>query len=309
MCFAQGIDYSVISVPEESGITFTKITNDNDGVCMPQVQRFGRGCTWLSNRTIDISPNGGNIAFIAMRNNMTNVFVKDLGNLTKSTQRTNRQGVLDFSYSPNGKYICFSEISGRNNCIFQTDANNGFVCRQITNGAKDYSPIYSKDMSKIYFARQERNGVSIWSYDMQGSFLSSYTSGMNPVIFGSSIICVRSNANGMSEIWKININSGIEECIVSDPNRNFTTPTISPDGRWILFVGSNGLYNNINGSTYYNTDIFACHTDGSNFVQLTHHAADDLSPCWSKDGKYVYFVSQRGSATATANIWKMNFAF
>ena len=47
--------------------------------------------------------------------------------------------------------------------------------------------------------------------------------------------------------------------------------------------------------------------DGSDFTQLTYHAADDLSPVWSSDGKYIYFISQRGSADAVANIWRLNF--
>ena len=60
---------------------------------------------------------------------------------------------------------------------------------------------------------------------------------------------------------------------------------------------------------YLNTDIFAAKIDGTNLVQLTYHAADDLSPVWSKNGKYIYFISQRGSADGTANIWRMNFNY
>ena len=41
----------------------------------------------------------------------------------------------------------------------------------------------------------------------------------------------------------------------------------------------------------------------------TYHAADDLSPVWSKDGRYIYFVSQRGNKEAKANIWRMTFNY
>lgn len=44
-------------------------------------------------------------------------------------------------------------------------------------------------------------------------------------------------------------------------------------------------------------------------IQLTYHAADDLSPVWSKDGKSIYFISQRGSTDGIANIWKMEFNY
>lgn len=42
------VDYSVVSVPQESGTDFTCITTDNDYVCMPTVRRSGTGVAWLS---------------------------------------------------------------------------------------------------------------------------------------------------------------------------------------------------------------------------------------------------------------------
>lgn len=303
------VDYSVVQVNEESGINLTQITSDNDYVCMPQVKRNGRSVNWLTNRILDLSINGEQLAYLSFRSNTTNIFIKDIGKQGASVQRTNRQAVLDFTYSPDGKYICFSEANGKLNQIFQTSATNGYICRQITSGNKDYSPVYSSDMKNIFFARMENNGSSVWSYDIGSNFLSSYTKGMNPcpVKGQSSILCTRFNAEGRGEIWRVNYQTGVEECIVSAPDRSFTTPSLSPGGQWILFVGSNMLTNG--SQKYYNTDLFACHTDGTHLVQLTYHAADDLSPVWSRDGRYVYFVSQRGSATATANVWRMDFIY
>ena len=308
MVYAQ-VDYSVIQVNEESGNNFTQITTDNDYVCMPQVKRTPKGVNWLSNRILDISIDGKQLAYLSFRNNTTNIFIKDIGKQGASVQRTNRQAVLDFSYSPDGKYICFSETNGKLNQIFQTSSTSGYVCRQITGSNKDYSPIYSNNMKNIFFARLENNGTSIWSYDINSNFLSSYTKGMNPYPSKDEniILCTRINADGRGEIWRVNYQTGIEECIVSDPNRSFTTPSLSPDNRWVLFVGSSVLMNG--KQQYFNTDLFACHVDGTHLVQLTYHAADDLSPVWSKDGQSIYFVSQRGSATGTANVWKMDFAY
>lgn len=306
---AQQVDYSIVSVPEESGIDFMQITTPSDYVCMPIVKRSQGRIDWLSNHILDISIDGNNIAYLSYRNNTTNIFIKEVSKQGSSIQRTNRTNVLDFSYSPDGKYLCFSEARGKVNQIFQTNANNGYVCRQITNGNQDYSPIYSSDMKFIFFARQEMKGVSIWSYNIQNNFLSNNSGGMNPCpIKGeNAFLCTRVNGVGKSEIWKINYVTGVEECIVSDPERSFTTPTLSPNGQWILFVGDSRIDG---GSfTYPNTDIFVCKTDGTRFSQITYHAADDLSPVWSKDGKYIYFISQRGDATGTANIWRMNFSY
>lgn len=303
------VDYSVVSVNEESGMEFTRITSENDYVCMPEVRRSGSTVNWLSNRILDISTDGTQLAYLSARNNTSNIFIKDIGKQGSSVQRTNRQAVLDFSYSPDGKYICFSEQSGRYNQIFQTGARTGYVCRQITGNNQDYSPVYSADMKNIFFARQETNGVSVWSYNISNNFLSSYTKGMNPcpVSGQTSILCTRVNAQGNGEIWRVDYSTGTEECILSAPDRSFTTPSLSPDGRWILAVGSNVL--SAGTFMYANTDIFVCRTDGTQLTQLTYHAADDLSPVWSRDGRYIYFISQRGSAEAAANVWRMTFAY
>lgn len=278
-------------------------------VCMPEVRRTASGIGWFSNRILDISKDGTQIAYLSYRNNTTNIFIKDLAKQGASIQKTNRTAVMDFAYSPDGKNICFSEARGKTNQIFQTTADKGFICRQITSGNQDYSPIYSSDMSLIFFARQENNSTSLWSYHMQNNFLANYCPGMNPwpVKGEDAFICIRPNSAGNSEIWKVNYSTGVEECIVSQPGRDFTSPSISPDGKWLLFVGSSKIESGT--IKYWNTDIFVSRLDGTEFTQLTYHAADDLSPVWSKDGRSIYFVSQRGSAEAKANIWHMTFEY
>ncbi len=307
--YAQKIDYSIVSVSEETGIEFRQVTTPNDYVCMPSVKRTAGKINWISNRIIAISPDGSNIAYLSYRNNTTNIFIKDIEKQGSSIQRTKRSNVLDFSFSPDGKFICFSEAIGKTNQIFQTSATDGYVCRQITNGNQDYSPVYSPKMKQIFFARQEKNSVSIWSYNIENNFLASYSNGMNPypLLDDGAFVCTRTNADGRSEIWKVNATTGVEECIISDIERSFTSPMLSPDGKWILLIGSSKIPR-VN-SNYLNTDIFVARPDGTNLLQLTYHAADDLSPAWSKDGKYIYFISQRGDANGTANIWRMKFNY
>lgn len=306
---AQKVDFSVVSVPEESGTEFTKISSQNDYVCMPIVQRTSRGINWLSNRILGVSVDDTSIAYLSQRNNTTNIFIKELGKQGGSVQCTNRNGVIDFSYSPDGKHICFSEQRGKISQVFQTDATTGYVCRQITSASNDYTPVYTHDMENILFARQEGKSINIWGYSIKNNFLSSYTSGMNPcpVPGESAFLCSRPNSTGQNEIWKINYATGVEECIVSNPQVSYTTPIISPDGEWVLFVGGSLIADG--NISYYNTDIYVCKLDGSELAQLTYHAADDLSPVWSKDGSYIYFISQRGDAMGTANIWRMTFNY
>ena len=75
------VDYSVVQVNEESGINFTQITSDNDYVCMPEIKRTGRGINWLSNRLLDISIDGNQLAYLSFRSNKTNIFINRMSNL------------------------------------------------------------------------------------------------------------------------------------------------------------------------------------------------------------------------------------
>lgn len=305
--YAQKVDYSIVSVPEESGVEFVKITKHSDYVCMPEVRRIRGKIDWWSNCILAMARKGEAIAYLSYRNNTTNVFIKRLDGQGGDVKRTNRSNVIDFSFSPDGEYLCFSEARGQLNQMFRTDAENGLVCRQITAGDRDFSPVYSQDMSQIFFTRQETRGSSVWGFDVANNVLSSYTQGMNPCPLKNEpgLLISRTTSSGRSEIWKVNYATGVEECIISDKERSFTSPAISPDGEYILFVGESCIRGE--KIKYSNTDIFVCKIDGTEFTQLTYHAADDLSPIWSADGRYIYFVSQRGDAQGVANIWRMTF--
>jgi Tol biopolymer transport system component len=117
------------------------------------------------------------------------------------------------------------------------------------------------------------------------------------------IYCSRFTKNQETEIWKLNIETGTEEIILAQQNKSFSTPQLSPDGKWLLVTGSS-----ITPQKVQNTDLFVIGTDGNNFTQLTYHPGNDLSGIWSPDGKSIYFISQRGAPDdKTYNVWKMDF--
>lgn len=225
-----------------------------------------------------------------------------------SVRRTFRTAVEDFSWSPDGTTLCFTEVRNGHHGIYLVNAEQGSVVKQISGGNdNDYGGVLSRDGNTIFFHRGEGfQSYSIWSYDRKTNLFSNYSRGMTPVLIpgkDNEIYCARFTDQKESEIWRINFETGVEEIILSQPGRGFTTPRLSPDGKWLLVTGTSVSEKD----KAINTDIFVVRTDGTNLTQLTYHPGNDMSAIWSPDGKYIYFLSQRGSANRIFNVWKMSF--
>jgi dipeptidyl aminopeptidase/acylaminoacyl peptidase len=77
-----------------------------------------------------------------------------------------------------------------------------------------------------------------------------------------------------------------------------SNPQVSPDGRLVVFeVSSVELEANRRRS-----DLWVVATDGTGLRRMTTHEANDTSPRFSPDGRFVWFLSSR---SGTNQVWKM----
>ncbi len=73
---------------------------------------------------------------------------------------------------------------------------------------------------------------------------------------------------------------------------------VSPDGSHVAFaVSAIDLEANRRGS-----DVYLAAVDGSDLRRVTTHAANDAQPRWSRDGKNLFFVSNRSGAP---QVWRL----
>jgi Tol biopolymer transport system component len=339
------VSYSTISVPEEGGINFVKLTTDDDGVASPGFWATTKshittdptksGVSWYRYPVIDVSADGEKVGYINYKNETTNVMIKSAFSGGSSTQRTFRTDVRGFAFSPDGEKICYTEFRDGNTGIFMMNAQKGTTVQRISpTGSSDNGPSMTKEDRIIFFDRYEGEyNYSLWSYDTDNGLFSNYSHGYSPCVDPSNdqiIYCTRytydDNEKGnivsrkglsllnskqayvsnlktrRSEIWKLDISKGTEELLLSDKMSSFSSPKVSPDGKWILITGANTSNNGI-----WNTNLFVIRSDGTNFTQLTYHPGNDMSAVWSPGGQSIYFVSQRGTEKGTYNVWKMNF--
>jgi dipeptidyl aminopeptidase/acylaminoacyl peptidase len=78
-------------------------------------------------------------------------------------------------------------------------------------------------------------------------------------------------------------------------------PAVSPDGKWVAFAVRDTDYDANRGRF----DIWLASVDGASVRRLTTHPENDTDPQWSRDGKWIYFMSTRGGS---AQVWRIGAA-
>lgn len=304
------IDYLTVSVSEEGSLKLTQYTREDENVVHPLiiVNEATKKLNWYAAPLLAVSPDGNKIAYIAASNNYKNLYLKDISGGRSTIQRTFNRDIMDMSYSPDGKYIVFTERKGLDDNIFMINATEGVAVQQlVSTNSPELSPSFSPDGKNVFFAKGEGSRYYVWSLGVESSLLTQYTEGFTPSLSpnGDDLVVTRNSRDGLrGEIWMINIQKGTETLILNDVNKGYSSPRISPDGKRIICVGvTEG-----DKTKPQNLDLFLVNIDGTKLTQLTFHGGHDVSPVWTSDGKSVFFLSQRGNKEGNYNVWKMELS-
>jgi Tol biopolymer transport system component len=100
-----------------------------------------------------------------------------------------------------------------------------------------------------------------------------------------------SNRSGHVEVWAANADGSDPTQLTQRQGPLAMEARYSPDGSSIAFTSAVGD----------NSDIFVARADGSGSRRLTSEPSDEGAPSWSRDGRWIYFRSNRGGVP---QIWK-----
>jgi Tol biopolymer transport system component len=151
--------------------------------------------------------------------------------------------------------------------------------------AKGSQPQVSPDGKRIAYIGQDGN---LWVTDVGGTNQAQLT-------FGAAEILKRYE-DSLSPVEKalflFNKTAGYQTVMP------YSFPSWSPDGRFILYTGMEG----VDAYGRPNEDIWIMAFDGSGKQQLTTNGSADRYPLMSPDKKFIYFMSNRAKHWA---IWRI----
>ncbi len=242
------------------------------------------------------SPDGKVIAFPAENTDANGDFmtllevrIADGSEKPISSQRWWRVGRIAWLRDGSGLVFAAKENVASPSQIWYLSYPGGEV-RRITNDLNDYLGLSLTADSAALVTVQSEQVSNIWTAPNENTrrasqLTSSKFDGLKSLSWTpDGKIVYDSAASGHLDLWVIEANGTGQKQLTADAGNN-SWPSVSPDGRYVVFVSDRTGTNHV-----WRIDI-----DGSNATQLTN-AIGESNPQCSPTGQWVVFNSRSGDA-------------
>ena len=262
-----------------------------------------------------LSPDGETLAFIRFSTGSNS----DIYTLTLNTGRIHRltedgKGIWAFMWTADSRNVVFRSAREGLSSIWRIPASGGAIEKEnvypqigtlsadgrrlvyLTNqGATSYFPIPGMPTTIMRADLSAAGGHVIALKDVITSASLNDCPQLSPdetqIVFASN----PANSAGFGEeIWKSNID-GSDAMQMTPAEQHGGTPRWSPDSKAIAFDARPGPQ----------SQIFIMDSDGRNQRMLIGGDADNATPSWSHDGRFLYYSTSR---TGSYQVWKREIA-
>jgi Tol biopolymer transport system component/DNA-binding winged helix-turn-helix (wHTH) protein len=216
-------------------------------------------------------------------------------------RRLTRQGfwATTLAWTRDGGSIVYGANAGRFSRLWRIRADGSAGPERVeVAGLGAVSPSTVRCCDRLAYVRNMED-ADIYRFEPgagAASLIASAVYDFNPQYSpdGRRIAFESSRADERNEIWLANADGSAVTRLTRGPSlREQGSPRWSPDGRTIAFdsQAANGRW-----------DIWTIDVDGSGLRQITRDPADENMPSWSRDGRFVYYGSNR---TGRYEIWRV----
>ncbi|HYH45117.1 MAG TPA: protein kinase, partial [Thermoanaerobaculia bacterium] len=218
------------------------------------------------------------------------------------TRLTDLDGSETFpSLSPGGDLFLYTKADGGDLDLFLRRVEGG-EATNLTAGspADDTQPSFSPDGRHIAF-RSEREGGGLYVMSTTGGGVRRLAeNGYNPawsptgdaLLYATEGVADPVVRRSNSQIWRVELATGASAQVMVDGDA--VQPSWSPSGGRIAYWGlPQGKARRV---------IWTAAADGSRPVQVTNDDFLNWNPVWSRDGRYLYYASDR---TGSMNLWRV----
>jgi tricorn protease len=205
-----------------------------------------------------------------------------------------------FEISPTGKRGLF-EARGD---VFTVPAENGEILNLTkTQGIREIDPVWSPDGKWIAYLSDRTGEYELFMKMSDGSGEEKQITDdgtiwrFPPIWSPDSKKLAFSDKNQL--LWYVDIENGNPVEVDHSNYGDITDYQWAPDSRWLTYT---------KGSESFMTSVWVYSLDSKETIQLTSDLTSEFNPVFGKDGKYLYFFSNRDFNLKFSN-WEFNYVY
>lgn len=335
--------------PDEKKVLFQK---NGDGTKTYLSNADGSGEILMPFRVASWSADSKLLAYRQkMSNENSDIFLYDVDSGDVRNLTNSEAFDADPSFSPDGRQVVFASSQNGDPEIYSIAVDGSNLRRLTFDPSIDAHPTFSPDGTQILFgSHRDRENAELYLMNSDGSGspvkLINWDKSNETVGAGSwspdgTKIAFFSDRNGKDDVYVISAETIRPKLLLTNPDRNIHSFSISPDGRRIAYTeelpdktgelkvreleGGRTVFSRktelpsvapdwspagdwvaFNDRVDGNSEVCLVRSDGSEFGNLTDSPAMDHSPSWSPDGRRIIFVSSRGEPAHIPRLFVMS---
>lgn len=254
------------------------------------------------------SPDGQSVAFFRMMSAASaDIFTVPIGGGETRRLTFDNAFISGLDWTPDGREIVFASHRHPDNSgtapsnLWRIPAGGGTPERiPIAGGYNQWFPRIARNGNRLAYVESFPDDYNIYGLDVSGKsknpptklIASTRLDGGPQFSPDGRRIAFHSDRSGQLEIFTSDIDGmNVMPLTSSGPNKRAGSPHWSPDGREIVF----DIFTEGKG------DVYTISADGGLPRPIATSDSSENAPSWSRDGKWIYFNSDRGGQL---QIWK-----